>query len=203
MRTTASPSRTTFTRQSTRCSPPAGISIVCSAARRQLERVAVELEPHVHLLVVWQVVVDVGGEHDFVLLDEEPRRLQRTMRFLRVTTSADASPTRVPWPMPQTRIFQAVRFSRHVELDFGRCRPCRFRATATQKAVSANSLRTRGLNAVGGRLRLAARRLRRRVVAARRSARRRQQQPPSGRQPPFEPAVMRSRRPPPPTLLRR
>ncbi len=66
MRTTASPSRTTLTRQSTRCSPPAGISIVLFGGAGQLERVAVELEPHFHLLGGRQIVVDVGAEHDFV-----------------------------------------------------------------------------------------------------------------------------------------
>ena len=82
MRTTASPSWTTLTRQSTRCSPPAAISTVCAVAPSGCEHAAVEFEDDLDLLLRLEVVVDVGREHDLVLLDEEPRGLQADEQVL-------------------------------------------------------------------------------------------------------------------------
>jgi hypothetical protein len=80
--------------------------------RRGLERLAVQFERDLHLfLAVVQVVVDVGREHHLVLLDEEPRRLQAEDEVLAGDDLGLALADRVPWPMPQTRIFQVVRFS--------------------------------------------------------------------------------------------
>ena len=53
----------------------------------------------------------IRRQHDFVRLNKNLGACNRTIRFLRVTTSASPSPTRVPCPIPQTRTFQVVRFS--------------------------------------------------------------------------------------------
>ena len=76
MRTTAWPSWTTLTRQSTRCSPPAAISTVCAGSSSGCQHAAVQFEDDLDGLLRLELVVDVGREHDLVLLDEEPRGLQ-------------------------------------------------------------------------------------------------------------------------------
>ena len=76
MRMTAWPSWATFTRQSTRCSEPAAISTVCAVSLHRLEDAAVELQHDLDGLLRLELVVDVGRQHDLVLLDEEPGRLE-------------------------------------------------------------------------------------------------------------------------------
>ena len=88
MRTTASPSSSTFTRQSTRASPLGSISTDCVGSGRRASSIglcressvspsiAVQFQHDLHGLLRLQVVMHVGREHDLVLLDEEPRGLQ-------------------------------------------------------------------------------------------------------------------------------
>ncbi len=67
----------------------------------------------------------------------------RRMRSLRVTTSVWPSPTLVPWPMPQTLIRQVVRFSGMLR-ETSAVPSFLVSSAPTQRAVSANSLRTVG-----------------------------------------------------------
>ncbi len=76
MRMTAWPSCATFTRQSTRCSEPASIVDGPRRLLHRLQDAAVELEHDLDGLLRLELVVDVGREHDLVLLDEEPGRLE-------------------------------------------------------------------------------------------------------------------------------
>ena len=73
---TAWPSWATFTRQSTRCSEPAAISTVWAVSPSGCEDAAIELEHDLDGLLGLELVVDVGRQHDLVLLDEEPGRLE-------------------------------------------------------------------------------------------------------------------------------
>ena len=78
MRTTASPSSMTLTRQSTRCLAVGGDRrpVCVSSAPSAASVPPSSSSDDVDLLLGLQVVVHVGREHDFVLLDEEPRGLQ-------------------------------------------------------------------------------------------------------------------------------
>ena len=82
MRTTASPSRATFTRQSTRFSPPASIVTFCVSVAERRQTVAIQFEDDFDRFGGLEIVVDVGRQDDFVLLDEEPRRLQADEQVL-------------------------------------------------------------------------------------------------------------------------
>ena len=72
----------------------------------------------------------------------------RSSRFFEVMTSALPSPTRVPLPMAQTRIFQVVRFSGSGS-GITAVPSASVASAATQTAVSANSLRTTGCTSAG------------------------------------------------------
>ena len=76
MRTTAWPSWATLTRQSTRCSPPAAISTVWAARPSGCRTLPSSSRTTWTAFLRLELVVDVGREHDLVLLDEEPRRLE-------------------------------------------------------------------------------------------------------------------------------
>ncbi len=73
---TAWPSWATFTRQSTRCSEPAAISTVWAVSPSGSQDAAIELQHDLDGLLRLELVVDVGRQHDLVLLDEEPGSLE-------------------------------------------------------------------------------------------------------------------------------
>ncbi len=111
MRIVAWPSRTAFTRQSTRCSPSAAIVDRLLQIRSGLRAYRLRAPAARGLAWPLQIVVHVGREHDFVVLDEEPRRLQPHDDVLARDDFGRAFADARARPMPQTLIFQAVRFS--------------------------------------------------------------------------------------------
>ena len=109
-----------------------------------VQALAVEFQaPRFTCLADLQIVVHVGREHHFVLLDEEPRRLQPDDQILARDDFGSPSPTRVPCPMPQTRIFQVVRFS-GMSSDTCAVPSSLVSSEPTHRAVSANLVRTVG-----------------------------------------------------------
>ena len=79
---TACPSWATLTRQSTRCSEPAAISTVRDRLAEWLQDAAIELKHDLDGFLLLELVVDVGRQHDLVLFDEEPRRLESDEQVL-------------------------------------------------------------------------------------------------------------------------
>ncbi len=82
MRITACPSWTTFTRKSTRCFRSCGDLDRARAFTQRLQDTAFELEHRLHGLAALELVVDVGGKHDLVLLDEEAGSLKPDQEIL-------------------------------------------------------------------------------------------------------------------------